>query len=105
MYGRQEILGEIEQFRNDNPDDGEFYNVVADYIEQIQDEASGYRAIQQVKNEPVLLEIVPQMVLGIHVHKLIEQAARQFPHGAMNDHAAYHVASELDRCYKFYYKK
>ena len=41
---RQEILDEIEQFEHDYPDREEFFSILADYIEQVAEEAAGSRS-------------------------------------------------------------
>jgi hypothetical protein len=101
MYPREVILEEIEQFRNDNPDDGEFYSVVADYIEQIQDESAGY-ARREVREEPKDEPALP-IALGIHVYKIINEK-QKFP-GSDPAQLAYAIATELDFNYTFYYKR
>ena len=37
---RQEIEEELEQFRKDYPDEDELFSIIADYIEQVAEEAS-----------------------------------------------------------------
>lgn len=100
-YSRQEIIDEIDQFRNDNPNDEEFHSVIADYIEQVQDESAGY-ARREVREEPKT-EATPAMALAIQIYKVMNE----LPLWVKSDPAqlTYALAKDLDFHYKFYNKR
>jgi len=96
--GREEILEEIEQFRKDNPDDDEFYGVIADYVEQMQEETGYYKPKKEVPPQ----EPEPGMAIAIQIYKIISEANSWI----VSDMAqlTYAIAKDLDFHYKFYTK-
>ncbi len=96
-YTHEEILDEIQQFRNDNPDDDEFFDTIAQFVLQVQDEARPVY-VQRDKEQGQ----ATGMALGIHIYKLLQEKEK-FAYAI--DQLAYSLATELDFHYEFYYKR
>lgn len=102
LTSREEIIEELEQFRRDYSDEVEYINIIADYVEQVQDEADGYSRVYPKKatpEEPVK-NVVPPLALGIHIYKLLQEGTKFVDAGQV----AYHIAKELDFHYTLIYK-
>lgn len=98
---RDEIMAELEQFADDYPDSLERTNIIADYVEQVVDEAScsctGHKEKtrkRSIEKEDLLMEIYDMISEGLPAHNDrlgVQRLAKNITNRLIND---YHIFTE-----------